>query len=145
MFNLLLPPTPPTFEPVNWTRSRIRRRHLISLGVPVNLDEVLPRASGNLPMLEVSTRPMSAPPGPRTAPASKTLHSAAVQRPGTPQSASRLNTAAAQLRLGSPPDLDDSKINQLLDLPPGVQLFIMQCPSAPDVYQIHYLYSLPRH
>lgn len=34
--------TPPPLQPPNWTQSRIRRLFLISLGVPVDLDEVLP-------------------------------------------------------------------------------------------------------
>ncbi|KAF7301842.1 hypothetical protein MIND_00750000 [Mycena indigotica] len=36
--------SPPPTKPPNWTRSRIRRQHLITLGIPVNLDEVLPPA-----------------------------------------------------------------------------------------------------
>ncbi|KAK5109373.1 hypothetical protein LTR62_007039 [Meristemomyces frigidus] len=32
----------PPMQPPNWTRSRIRRMFLVSLGVPVNLDEILP-------------------------------------------------------------------------------------------------------
>jgi hypothetical protein len=34
--------TPPPLSPPNWTQSRIRRLFLISLGVPVDLDEILP-------------------------------------------------------------------------------------------------------
>lgn len=34
--------TPPPLQPPNWTQSRIRRLFLISLGVPVDLDEILP-------------------------------------------------------------------------------------------------------
>lgn len=34
--------TPPPLQPPNWTQSRIRRLFLISLGVPVALDEFLP-------------------------------------------------------------------------------------------------------
>ncbi|KAF3483883.1 uncharacterized protein GIQ15_03207 [Arthroderma uncinatum] len=33
---------PPPLQPPNWTKSRIRRLFLISLGVPVDLDEILP-------------------------------------------------------------------------------------------------------
>lgn len=33
---------PPPMAPPNWTRSRIRRLFLVSLGVPVDLDEILP-------------------------------------------------------------------------------------------------------
>lgn len=32
--------SPPALTTLNWTRSRVRREHLINLGVPVNLDEV---------------------------------------------------------------------------------------------------------
>ncbi|OAX82665.1 hypothetical protein ACJ72_02978 [Emergomyces africanus] len=34
--------TPPPLQPANWTKSRIRRVFLVSLGVPVDLDEILP-------------------------------------------------------------------------------------------------------
>ena len=33
---------PPALQPPNWTRSRTRRLFLVSLGVPVDLDEILP-------------------------------------------------------------------------------------------------------
>lgn len=33
---------PPPMQPPNWTRSKIRRLFLVSLGVPVDLDEILP-------------------------------------------------------------------------------------------------------
>lgn len=31
--------TPPILKPLDWKRSRVRREQLISLGIPVNLDE----------------------------------------------------------------------------------------------------------
>ncbi|KAF2857124.1 hypothetical protein K470DRAFT_267056 [Piedraia hortae CBS 480.64] len=34
--------SPPPIQPPNWTRSRTRRLFLVSLGVPVDLDEILP-------------------------------------------------------------------------------------------------------
>ncbi|OCH92153.1 hypothetical protein OBBRIDRAFT_773827 [Obba rivulosa] len=120
LYRLLLPNTPPTMQPVNWTRSRIRRQHLISLGIPVNLDEVLPRTNGKLPTLEISTRPMSAPPAPRPAPGSRpqTPVIGGGSRIGTPQPRnpqSRYDAStAAQLRLGPKPELDQSKISELL-------------------------------
>ncbi|KAI0352985.1 hypothetical protein OH77DRAFT_1497498 [Trametes cingulata] len=123
LYNALLPPTPPSFQPVNWTRSRIRRQHLISLGIPVNLDEVLPRTNGALPMLEITTRPMSAPPGPRggvsklqTAAALNTARSGASQ-PGSPAT-SHGSLAAPQLRLGPRPEVDEAKVQALLNLSP---------------------------
>ena len=33
---------PPPLQPLNWTKSRIRRLFLVALGVPVDLDEILP-------------------------------------------------------------------------------------------------------
>lgn len=33
---------PPPLQPQNWVKSRIRRLFLVSLGVPVDLDEILP-------------------------------------------------------------------------------------------------------
>lgn len=33
---------PPSLQPPNWVKSRIRRLFLVSLGVPVDLDEILP-------------------------------------------------------------------------------------------------------
>ncbi len=33
---------PPPLQPVDWVRSRVRRLFLVSLGVPVDLDEILP-------------------------------------------------------------------------------------------------------
>ena len=35
---------PPPLQPPNWVRSRIRRLFLVSLGVPVDLDEILPKS-----------------------------------------------------------------------------------------------------
>jgi len=45
-------------------RLRIRHEHLIALGIPVTLDQVLLRTNGKpLPSLEIHMRLMSAPPG----------------------------------------------------------------------------------
>ncbi|KAG6854909.1 hypothetical protein C0991_012099, partial [Blastosporella zonata] len=113
----MLVQTPPPTKPPNWTRSRIRRQHLISLGIPVNLDEVLPRANGEpLPPLEIFTRPMSAPPGPRHL-AHQNTHpaSTATSRAGTPQP-SRQGTPPSHF--GPKPELDHAKIQKLLELDP---------------------------
>ncbi|EMD40912.1 hypothetical protein CERSUDRAFT_111498 [Gelatoporia subvermispora B] len=126
LYRLLLPNTPPALQPVNWTRSRIRRQHLISLGIPVNLDEVLPRTNGKLPTLEISTRPMSAPPAPRPAPGSRPQtpvigpggSRVGTPQPGTPQSKYD-SSMAAQLRLGPKPELDHHKMSELLRLDSG--------------------------
>ncbi|WVQ82898.1 hypothetical protein IAT38_005034 [Cryptococcus sp. DSM 104549] len=47
--------TPPMLKPLDWTRSRVRRDHLISMGVPVNLDEVDSHRLSALPPLRITT------------------------------------------------------------------------------------------
>ncbi|KAL0949317.1 hypothetical protein HGRIS_009393 [Hohenbuehelia grisea] len=99
--------TPPT-KPPNWIRSRIRRQHLIALGIPVNLDEVLPHANGKpLPPLQITTRPMSAPPGPRNPPGAR--DSLNIPRSGTPQPSGRPTPSPK-------PTLDEPRVSALLDL-----------------------------
>ncbi|KAF8913749.1 hypothetical protein CPB84DRAFT_1757425 [Gymnopilus junonius] len=113
MYKLLLQTPPPT-KPPNWTRSRIRRQHLIALGIPVNLDEVLPRANVKpLPPLEVHTRPMSAPPASRP-PIGKGNGSSTKpnSRAGTPQPGQQGIFA----QFGPKPELDIARINKLLQL-----------------------------
>lgn len=132
----------PELQPPNWTRSRIRRRHLVSLGIPVNLDEVLgPHANGRpLPALQISTRPLSAPPGPRalgrmtSPPPSQPGSSRPMSRPGSrpnsrPASQSRSGTPKpsplarastyAQLGLGPRPEINEEEIKELLDIDEG--------------------------
>ena len=122
LYNALLPPTPPSFQPVNWTRSRIRRQHLIHLGIPINLDEVLPRTNGALPTLEITTRPMSAPPGPRGGLSKLQMAGNAMRSGSRPASPSTRAgpSAAAQLRLGPRPDLDERRAEELLHLSHGI-------------------------
>lgn len=127
----------PTIKPPNWTRSRIRRQHLISLGVPVNLDEVMPHANGRpLPPLQISTRPMSAPPGPRQVHAEL----GSTTRPGTPQLGNRQGPS-----FGPKPELDESKIMQLLSLNPGYYFPVTFVPTQlTSIQQIICLSSLFR-
>ncbi|KAK0461942.1 uncharacterized protein EV420DRAFT_1665579 [Desarmillaria tabescens] len=89
LFNMLVQSPPPT-KPPNWIRSRIRH-------------EVLPPHTGGkaLPPLHITTRPMSAPPGPR-GPPQQVLHV--------------LITLLRYHTLAPKPELDDSKIHQLLAL-----------------------------
>jgi hypothetical protein len=95
----------PDIKPPNWKQSRIRRQHLIALGIPVNLDEVLPHANGKpLPPLQITTRPMSTPP---TSKNGQHLGSGS-PRNDTPRS-----------RFGPKPALDERKISELLEFTPG--------------------------
>lgn len=54
--------TAPMLKPLDWTRSRVRRDHLISMGVPVNLDEVDSHRLSALPPLRITTGLANAPP-----------------------------------------------------------------------------------
>ncbi len=108
--------TPPPTKPPNWTRSRIRQQHLIALGIPINLDEVLPRANVKpLPPLEIHTRPMSAPPGNRNQ-----INGLSISRDGTPKPVEQGIFA----QFGPKPELDMSRINKLLQLNAG--MFILR-------------------
>ncbi|KAJ7068465.1 hypothetical protein C8F01DRAFT_1208020 [Mycena amicta] len=109
LYTMLFQSPPPTKAP-NWTRSRIRRQHLITLGIPVNLDEVLPpQANGHpMPPIQVTTRPMSAPPGPHK----NGVAGGLAPRAGTPQPGGRAE------QFGPKPEIDNAKIAQLLALDP---------------------------
>ncbi|KDQ21095.1 hypothetical protein BOTBODRAFT_27094 [Botryobasidium botryosum FD-172 SS1] len=145
VYHTLLQSPLPSFasRPINWTRSRIRRQHLISLGIPVNLDEVLPQASKNaLPMMHITTsvvpRPMSAPPGPRSSPSTPLQRAgtplAGTPRSGTPQPGQNSGRytpqrpAASTLALGPKPKLDQAKADELLALSPE-SLILLPLPA----------------
>ncbi|PYH40912.1 uncharacterized protein BP01DRAFT_360891 [Aspergillus saccharolyticus JOP 1030-1] len=56
---------PPPLQPQNWVKSRIRRLFLVSLGVPVDLDEILPASKQKklvLPSLTISSNTSTATP-----------------------------------------------------------------------------------
>jgi hypothetical protein len=125
LYNLIAQP-PPSTKPPNWVRSRIRRQHLITLGIPVNLDEVLePHMNGKSPLpplnITTSTRPMSAPPGPRKTPhsnggvASSAANSRAGSRSGTPHP----DVKRATPNLGPKPVIDEAAITRLVETDPG--------------------------
>ncbi|KAF8607883.1 hypothetical protein BDV93DRAFT_542029 [Ceratobasidium sp. AG-I] len=135
LYSLLTQQPRSSSNPPTWTRSRIRRQHLISMGVPVNLDEVLPQSSLKpLPVLQIQTqahhpRPLSAPPGPRPGESSigKISGSASTRgsRAGTPVGSPisgpsrRLPpTASGALRLGPKPQLERGKIDEILAMTP---------------------------
>ncbi|KAI9797205.1 MAG: hypothetical protein M1833_005614 [Piccolia ochrophora] len=46
---------PPPLQPPNWIRSRIRRLFLVSLGVPVDLDEILPASKQQKLVLPITS------------------------------------------------------------------------------------------
>lgn len=50
---------PPPLQPPNWVRSRIRRLFLVSLGVPIDLDEILPASKQKKLILPSTLSPRS--------------------------------------------------------------------------------------
>jgi hypothetical protein len=129
VFQAYVPTSTPQIQPVNWIRSRIRRQHLISLGIPINLDEVLPRTLEKIPALQISTRPSSAPPGPRQSRPGSGVGS----RAGSPEKKSR-RIVSNGLRLGPQPVLDDAVIGALLDLTPGTSFRSVTLNTKPDSF-----------
>ncbi|KAM0749739.1 hypothetical protein T439DRAFT_326615 [Meredithblackwellia eburnea MCA 4105] len=106
----------PPLRPLDWRRSKIRREHLIALGVPVNLDDSSdskPLGSLVLPSQEPH-RPAS--PGPSSAPARSssplpfTAPSPYSSRPSTPSEDRR---KAANV----PPPLDKKRALEVCDIP----------------------------
>ena len=97
---------PPPLQPPNWVRSRIRRLFLVSLGVPVDLDEILPASKQKkliLPSMHLRSRSPSPPSGRRQGSQGRTKHdnpsTTSVNHP--PQTKSKRRKGPP-----SPPDLD---------------------------------------
>lgn len=133
LYNSLYQSPPPQTRPPDWTRSRIRRKQLVSLGIPVNLDEVLPTVNGKaMPALSLTTRPLSAPPSARildrvTSPPLNSSRpgsragSRPPSRPGTPKASplARAGPTFASFGMGDAPEVDEDAVKQLLTLNSG--------------------------
>ncbi|KAI9507015.1 hypothetical protein F5148DRAFT_1276360 [Russula earlei] len=124
LYQSLFPKSRPSAHPPNWTRSRIRRQHLIALG------------SKALPALHITTRPISAPPVSRNGSQVANGHTSSQNsRTGTPVPGTRTSPprkgAAAQLGLGPKPQLEEQKIEELLALTSD-QLSLLPLASLED-------------
>ncbi|KAI9371635.1 hypothetical protein BJX61DRAFT_534605 [Aspergillus egyptiacus] len=103
---------PPPLQPQNWVKSRIRRLFLVSLGVPVDLDEILPASKQNklvLPSINIG--------GPASGSVSRSQSLARGSQSG-PNSPRTSSTAArhrsSRRREPSPsPDLDLTSVRRL--------------------------------
>lgn len=101
---------PPPLQPQNWVKSRIRRLFLVSLGVPVDLDEILPASKQKkliLPSINIG--------GPNSQSQSQNLAQKGSQSgPNSPRTSS---TAARQRssrrREPSPPELELTLVRRL--------------------------------
>ncbi|RDW57581.1 DUF5102 domain-containing protein [Aspergillus mulundensis] len=106
---------PPPLQPQNWVKSRIRRLFLVSLGVPVDLDEILPASKQNkliLPSINIGASNSAA-----TGTLSRSQSLARKDSQSGPNSP-RTSSTATQQRLSrrrepSPPELDLTAVRRL--------------------------------
>ena len=102
---------PPPLQPQNWVKSRIRRLFLVSLGVPVDLDEILPASKQKklvLPSIDLDTS------------GATTSHNPPLKEGESPQTDSATASGQAPSRqkttrrgAGPPPDLDLPAVRRL--------------------------------
>lgn len=100
--------SPPPMQPPNWTRSRIRRLFLVSLGVPVDLDEILPPSKQKrlvLPSigLDGTPRPSTAIDRLRDQDGANASTTSLDSKTGAPKSSSKKRSAVSK---GPPPPPD---------------------------------------
>ncbi|PWY91131.1 hypothetical protein BO70DRAFT_376882 [Aspergillus heteromorphus CBS 117.55] len=118
---------PPPLQPQNWVKSRIRRLFLVSLGVPVDLDEILP-ASKQKKLILPSVNPdhdhhhhhLPSTPTTNTNPAHSRSQSTAANRdstsspgPNHPTSTAAKRTSTRRREPSPPPDLDLPSVRRL--------------------------------
>ncbi|KAJ6092643.1 hypothetical protein N7486_007932 [Penicillium sp. IBT 16267x] len=107
---------PPPLQPQNWVKSRIRRLFLVSLGVPVDLDEILPASKQKklvLPSIDLDSA--------SNTPAARSRSQARKEGEGTTESDPNSQPGAGQApsrtkaRRGAapPPQLDLSAVRRL--------------------------------
>ncbi|PYH90521.1 hypothetical protein BO71DRAFT_422238 [Aspergillus ellipticus CBS 707.79] len=114
---------PPPLQPQNWVKSRIRRLFLVSLGVPVDLDEILPASKQKKLILPSVNLDLPSTLSPTTATAHSRSQSLAAKRDstqsGAPGSPGPQQTTAAAKRNSRrrepspPPDLDLPSVHRL--------------------------------
>lgn len=108
---------PPPLQPPNWIKSRIRRGFLVSLGVPVDLDEILPASKQKklvLPSVSVNTDVDSSSGGAKPRKDSGSQPSSASTTQPPPQSEQR-DYGRSSRRRGPPPPppLDMNAVRRL--------------------------------
>ncbi|KAJ5748526.1 uncharacterized protein N7511_010222 [Penicillium nucicola] len=107
---------PPPLQPQNWVKSRIRRLFLVSLGVPVDLDEILPASKQKkliLPSIDLEGSGAKSP-------AARSSSQPRKEGDGTPDSAEKGQAPSRQKPTSSsrrgappPPEMDLSAVRRL--------------------------------
>lgn len=100
---------PPPLQPQNWVKSRIRRLFLVSLGVPVDLDEILPASKQKKLVLPGDTTTST---GTSTT-ATTATQSSTTTATTTQQHQTKSTTASSRRGPQPPPDLDLSSVGRL--------------------------------
>ncbi|KAL2814531.1 hypothetical protein BDW59DRAFT_20904 [Aspergillus cavernicola] len=107
---------PPPLQPQNWVKSRIRRLFLVSLGVPVDLDEILPASKQKkliLPSINLGG-PSSTAPGSQSRSQSLARKGSQSGSNSPRTSSTAIRQRASRRRDPSPePDLDLTSVRQL--------------------------------
>ncbi|KAL4937507.1 hypothetical protein BDV06DRAFT_202779 [Aspergillus oleicola] len=103
---------PPPLQPQNWVKSRIRRLFLVSLGVPVDLDEILPASKQKkliLPSINIGTTT-----GSQSRSQDLARKEGSQSGPSSPRTSSTANrTRSTRRREPSPPELDLTSVRRL--------------------------------
>lgn len=105
---------PPPLQPPNWVKSRIRRLFLVSLGVPVDLDEILP-ASKQKKLILPSINPEDSSTSIRTKAKAKQGDATNPQNDSTTSVNSTISRQKSSRRRGqpAPPELDLFAVRRL--------------------------------
>lgn len=100
---------PPPLQPQNWVKSRIRRLFLVSLGVPVDLDEILPASKQKKLILPGDTTTATV----TSTTATTTTHSSITTATTTQQQQTKSTTSSSRRGPQPPPDFDLSSVGRL--------------------------------
>ncbi|EYE98020.1 DUF5102 domain-containing protein [Aspergillus ruber CBS 135680] len=100
---------PPPLQPQNWVKSRIRRLFLVSLGVPVDLDEILPASKQKKLVLPGDTTTSTV----TSATAASTTQSSTTTSTAQQQQTKSTTSYSRSRQPQPPPDLDLSSVGRL--------------------------------
>jgi hypothetical protein len=104
---------PPPLQPPNWVRSRIRRLFLVSLGVPVDLDEILPKSKQKKLVLPYEPNTQSTSKHGRKASIARLKADGTPIEPGPPTPTTAKNAARKRRGPPPPPEFDMAEVRSL--------------------------------
>ncbi|KAJ6081780.1 hypothetical protein N7499_006654 [Penicillium canescens] len=107
---------PPPLQPQNWVKSRIRRLFLVSLGVPVDLDEILPASKQKkliLPSIDLEGSGAKSPTSRPTSQPEKEGDGTADNAEKGQASSRQKHTSTSRRGAPPPPEMDLSAVRRL--------------------------------